>query len=230
MNIDFNSFEVLIFDCYGTIIDWETGILSSLKPILHNHNIQLSDNEILEFYAKTESEIEAGVYQNYNSILKNVLLEFGSKYNFVPSKNELENFSYSIKDWLPFPDSTEALLKLQKKFKLAILSNVDDDLFEYSKEKIGVSFHKVFTAEQIGSYKPALKNFRYAIDNLKYPEEKILHVAQSLYHDILPAKKLGLTTVWVNRRREKDGFGATPPVDAKPDFEVGNLASLALLV
>ncbi len=222
----FENFETLTFDCYGTLIDWEKGILSSLKPVLVNHGIAIDGDEVLEIYAGLEAKAEQGDYQTYKSVLRTVLTGFGKKFAFKPSGEELNAFSTCVKNWPPFDDSTEALKALQTKYKLCILSNIDDDLFTYSAEHLQVNFDTVFTAQQIGSYKPALKNFEFAIKHIGVPKEQILHVAQSLFHDIVPAKKLGLSTAWINRRKGKEGFGATPPAEAKPDFEFPNLKSL----
>ena len=130
-------------------------------------------------------------------------------------------------DWVPFSDTVNALKKLKAKFKLAILSNVDDDLFAISAKHLKVKFDYIITAEQIRSYKPSLNNFKFAIKKIGIPKDKILHIAQSLYHDIAPAKELGLSTIWINRRNGKEGFGATPPASAKPDMEFPDLKSLA---
>ncbi len=226
----FENFDVLTFDCYGTLIDWEKGILSSLKPVLTSHGIEISDNEVLEIYSDLEAKAEVGEYQTYKSVLRSVLNGFGKKFNFKPSEEELAVFATCVKYWPPFEDSTEALNALQTKYKLCILSNIDDDLFAYSAQHLKVNFDTVFTAQQMGSYKPSLQNFEFAIKYLGLPKERILHVAQSLFHDIVPAKKLGLATVWINRRREEEGFGATPPAEAKPDFEVPDLKSLVDLI
>ena len=222
----FENFDVLTFDCYGTLIDWEKGILSSLKPVLTSHGIEISDNEVLEIYSDLEAKAEEGEYQTYKSVLRSVLNGFGKKFNFKPSEEELAVFATCVKYWPPFEDSTEALNALQTKYKLCILSNIDDDLFAYSAQHLKVNFDTVFTAQQIGSYKPSLQNFEFAIKHLGLPKERILHVAQSLFHDIVPAKRLGLATVWINRRKAKEGFGATLPAEAKPDFEVPDLKSL----
>ncbi len=222
----FENFDVLTFDCYGTLIDWEKGILSSLKPVLTSHGIEISDNEVLEIYSDLEAKAEEGEYQTYKSVLRSVLNGFGKKFNFKPSEEELAVFATCVKHWPSFADSTEALNALQTKYELCILSNIDDDLFAYSAQHLKVNFDTVFTAQQIGSYKPSLQNFEFAIKHLGLPKERILHVAQSLFHDIVPAKKLGLATVWINRRKGKEGFGATLPAEAKPDFEVSDLKSL----
>ena len=226
----FENFDVLTFDCYGTLIDWEKGILSSLKPVLTSHGIEISDNEVLEIYSDLEAKAEVGEYQTYKSVLRSVLNGFGKKFSFKPSEEELAVFATCVKYWPPFEDSTEALNALQTKYKLCILSNIDDDLFAYSAQHLKVNFDTVFTAQLIGSYKPSLQNFEFAMQHLGLPKERILHVAQSLFHDIVPAKKLGLATVWINRRREEEGFGATPPAEAKPDFEVPDLKSLVDLI
>lgn len=224
--LDFDAYEALTFDCYGTLIDWETGIWASLQPTLAAHGVALTPEQALELYAELESEAEQGEYRDYKTVLRLVLEGFGRRLGFSPSEDELRRFSWSVKDWSAFPDSAAALQALGRKYKLAILSNVDDDLFAFSAEKLGVRFEWVITAQQLRSYKPALRNFQLATERLGLPKEKILHVAQSLYHDIAPAKALGLATVWVNRRSGKPGFGATPPAQAQPDLEVPDLQTL----
>jgi 2-haloacid dehalogenase len=132
-----------------------------------------------------------------------------------------------VQAWPAFPDSSPALQALQEKYKLAIISNIDDDLFTFSARKLQVQFDWVITAQQARSYKPSLQNFHLAFERIGLPRTKMLHVAQSLFHDIVPAKALGLSTVWVNRRHNKAGFGATPPAQARPDLEVPDLQTLA---
>ncbi|MHC4218778.1 MAG: haloacid dehalogenase type II [Planctomycetota bacterium] len=230
MSIDYGSFEVLTFDCYGTLIDWEQGILSSLQPILAAHGISVTEQDVLEHYAGIEAKVEAGPYVSYAEVLRSVLKGFGAHFDFSPTADELSQFAVCVRDWPPFPDSHAALQSLQTRYGLVILSNVDDDLFEHSREKLGVDFDRVFTAQQIGSYKPSPRNFRYALEHLDQSPERVLHVAQSLFHDIKPAKELGLSTVWVNRRRGLGGSGATPPAEVKADAEVPDLRSLVTLV
>ncbi len=227
--MNFAQFEVMTFDCYGTLIDWETGLLRALRPVLSGHEIELTDEKILEYYAKFETEAESGSYQPYKQVLETVLRAFGRELHFEPTQEQLDEFSTCVRMWPAFPDSARALAELKRKFKLVILSNIDDDLFAFSQEKLGIRFHDVITAEQVGSYKPALRNFKVAIARVGVPKGRILHVAQSLFHDHQPAKELGLKTVWVNRRQGKSGPGATPPAEAKPDFEVPDLQSLVEL-
>jgi 2-haloacid dehalogenase len=224
--VDFKQFEVLSFDCYGTLIDWESGILKTLRAILAKRNINISDQQILELYAQQESLQEAGNYLRYRDILKEVVNYFGEELNFSPTKVEVNSLAESIKDWEPFPDTVSALQTLKKHYKLTIISNIDDDLFAHTAQKLGVEFDWVITAEQVKSYKPSLQNFEVALGRMKIAPETLLHVAQSIYHDIVPAKTLGLSAVWVNRRKNQEGFGATVPASGNPDLEVPDLTTL----
>jgi 2-haloacid dehalogenase len=225
--LNFDSFSALTFDCYGTLIDWETGLWGALGPILDSHHVPLGQEQALERYAALEAALEAGPYQEYRQILRQVLEGLGQQLDFAPTAAELQGFSESVRDWPAFPDSPAALHALQRKYKLAILSNIDDDLFAYSAQRLQTTFDFVITAQQARSYKPSLNNFKLAFQRLGLPPKRILHVAQSLFHDHVPAKSLGMSTVWVNRRHARPGFGATPPADATPDLEVPDLQSLA---
>jgi 2-haloacid dehalogenase len=225
--LNFEQFEVLTFDCYGTLIDWESGLWAALSPIFANHRVTVALDSALELYGELESEAERGPYRDYKAVLRTVLEGLGSRLGFTPTPDELERFAVSVKEWPAFPDSPRALRALKTKYKLAIISNIDDDLFASSAQRLQVPFDWVITAQQVKSYKPSLNNFRVAFERLGLPQSRILHVAQSLFHDIAPAKALGLATVWVNRRHGKAGSGATPPAQAQPDLEVPNLQSLA---
>ena len=227
LQVNFDDFDVLTFDCYGTLIDWETGIWEALQPLFAHHRIDMTIDQALELYGELETEVERGEYYDYKTVLSRVLEEFGARVGFAPTPTELQHFSTSVKDWPAFPDSAPALQALHKKYKLAIVSNIDDDLFALSAPKLQVRFDWVITAQQARSYKPSLQNFHLAFERIGLPRTKMLHVAQSLFHDIVPAKALGLSTVWVNRRHNKAGFGATPPAQARPDLEVSDLQTLA---
>ncbi len=229
--LDFRRFEYLTFDCYGTLIDWETGILNSLKPILAAYGHSVPDAQILENYAELEARAEAGAYKTYREVLQEVVRGLGSTVQprFRPTEREIRSLPESVKDWRPFPDTVAALRELKARYKLAIISNIDDDLFAATARRLEVPFDAVITAQQAGSYKPSLKNFHLAIESLGVSAEKILHIAQSLYHDIAPAKLLGLATVWVNRRAGKAGGGATVASTAAPDVEVPSLKALVEL-
>jgi 2-haloacid dehalogenase len=228
--LNFDNFEVLTFDCYGTLIDWESGIWEALQPTLTNHRIAITKDYALELYGELESEAEGGEYHEYKMVLRLVLEGLGSRLDFTPTPLELRHFSESVKDWPAFPDSARALRALKKTFKLAIISNIDDDLFAFSAERLQVQFDWIITAQQAKSYKPSLNNFHLAFQRIGLPADRILHVAQSLFHDMVPAKALGLSTVWINRRHDQAGFGATPPAQAQPDLEVPDLQSLAATI
>lgn len=227
--IDFSTKELLTFDCYGTLIDWERGILEALRPVLLAHGVNEDGERLLERYARIEAELEAGPYRPYRAVLAAVLERIASDHGFMPSSKELAAFSRSVEAWPAFADSAQALRALKQRYKLAVISNIDDDLFAYSNERLGVEFDWIVTAQQAKSYKPLRNTFRVAFEHIPIPRERWLHVAQSLFHDHVPAKELGLETVWVNRRHDKPGSGATPPASVSPDIEVPDLATLAML-
>jgi 2-haloacid dehalogenase len=224
LNLD--TCEVLTFDCYGTLIDWETGLWETLRPILATHRIDLAPDKALELYGQLETEAESGAYAEYAAVLRRVLEGFGARLGFAPTEAELQRFAASVGDWPAFPDSPGALQALKRRYRLAVISNIDDDLFARSAERLQVAFDWVITAQQARSYKPSLNNFHVALARIGRPASAIVHVAQSLFHDVVPAKRLGLATVWVNRRHGKAGFGATPPAQAEPDLEVPSLDAL----
>lgn len=226
--LDVRKFEFLTFDCYGTLVDWETGILRALRPVLAAHLAEVPpDDNLLDLYGAIEAEIEAGPYRSYREVLQQLVRDFGARLNFVPTTEQTLSLPESLPTWPPFPDTVEALQRLAQRYKLVIISNVDDDLFAGTARQLGVQFADVITAQQAHSYKPSLNNFRLAVDRLGVPADRVLHVAQSLYHDIAPAKQFGLATVWVNRRKGKPGRGATPVGSAVPDLEVPDLKTLA---
>lgn len=225
--LDFKQFEVLTFDCYGTLIDWESGILSAVSKALSAHGISGDNKQILERYAQLEAEVEAGPYVPYREVLAQVMKSLGAHFKAEFTAHEIASLADSIQDWQPFPDTVAALQVLSTRYELAILSNIDNDLFAHSARKLEVEIAHVITAQQVASYKPAAFNFEMALMKIGKPKDKVLHVAESLYHDVAPAKKLGLRTVWLNRRTGKEGFGATKPGDAVPDLELPDLKSLA---
>ena len=225
MNLD--EKRILTFDCYGTLIDWETGLLTALRPVLQGHGVKLEDEAILERFAHHEASVEAGEFRLYQHVLGAVLERLGAELGLAPTPDEVRAFSYSVRDWPAFPDSAAALAALQSRFKLVILSNVSDELFAFSQAKLGVTFDAVITAEAVRGYKPGLGHFHEALRRLEAPASSILHVAQSLFHDHVPAKRMGWDSVWINRRHGKTGAGATPPAEARPDLEFPDMASFA---
>jgi 2-haloacid dehalogenase len=221
--IDFEAFDALTFDVYGTLIDWETGIAEALRRA----GATGSDDELLEAFARHEAELEAGPYLTYREVLAGAVRGVGADLGFEPA--DIEAFSASVGDWPAFPDSAEALATLAKRFRLGVITNCDDDLFALSNRRLGVEFDWVITAQQARGYKPRTENFELAFERIDVPRERILHVAQSLYHDHVPAKALGMTTVWIDRRQGREGFGATPPAEARPDLTVPDMRSFAAL-
>lgn len=227
--LDFGRFTHLSFDCYGTLVNWERGILAALRPILDRHGIELTDAELIDRYAKWESEKEAGSYRTYREILSDVTAAIGGELGLELSPSERDALADSVGTWMPFEDTVAALAKLEARFRLVILSNIDDAMFAETRERLGCDFAEVVTAERVQSYKPASAHFDRALELLSIDRGQMLHVAQSLYHDHAPAKKMGFTTVWVNRASSIPGRGVAPAVEVVPDLEVPDLASLAAL-
>jgi len=222
--------RALSFDCYGTLIDWERGLLAAFDELLAARAMHLDEGLLLETFAELEHEVEAEGFQKYRAVLAEVLERMGDELGFVPSVEECAAFGASVARWPAFGDSPAALERLASRFELIVLSNVDADLFRGSELQLGVTFTQAFVAEHIGSYKPDARNFEYLKAHAGVLPGELLHVAQSRYHDIGPAQAAGLATVWVNRRAGQAGGGATPASDAKPDVEVPNLAALAELL
>ena len=227
--MDFSRFSAISFDCYGTLIEWEAGILPVLRTLLERHNYPQPGTTILELYGEFEAEAESGPYQSYQKVLESVVERFGKHLGFQPTAGDLRVLHESVPSWPPFPDTTPALQLLEKRYKLAIISNIDDELFASTRRHLGVDFDAVITAQQAQSYKPSLNNFRLALDRLAVEPDRLLHVGQSIYHDVLPAQSLGIATVWVNRRSARPGVGAVRPALGKPDLEVPDLQTLAAL-
>ncbi len=227
--MDFSRFTTISFDCYGTLIDWEAGLLPALRGVLAAHGQSLPDAAILELYGEFEAEAESGPYQSYRNVLESVVRQFGERCGFRPSPAELRSLHESIPAWPPFPDTVAALQKLQQRYQLAVISNIDDDLFAETRKHLGVEFAGVITAQQARSYKPSVNNFRLALQKLGIEPSHLLHAGQSVYHDVIPAQSLGISTVWVNRCSARPGVGAVRAVSGQPDLEVPDVATLAAL-
>jgi 2-haloacid dehalogenase len=221
-SLDFDRFKVITFDCYGTLIDWESGLLAAIRPILRSHGMNLTDSQILDIYGELEPKAQ-NPYRRYHEVLANVVRGFGDRMGFSVSDADAELLPESLKNWLPFPDTNAALEKLKTKYKLAIISNTDDDFFAATSRHFKIEFDEVVTAEQAKAYKPSLVPFELGLRRLGLPREQVLHAGQSVHHDVLPAKSLGLATVLVERR----GFGATKPAEGVPDLRVPDLQTLA---
>ncbi|HET9755229.1 MAG TPA: haloacid dehalogenase type II [Candidatus Limnocylindrales bacterium] len=227
MPIDYGTVEALTFDCYGTLIDWEAGLTAAFRPILEAHQANADDEDVLVRFARHEATAEAGPYRTYREVLADGLRGVANELAFTPTAEEVAGFSVSVREWPAFADSKAALARLKRRFRLGVITNCDDDLFAASNRRLGVEFDWIVTAQQVGSYKPDESNFLAAFERLDLPRERIVHVAQSLFHDHVPAKRLGLTTVWIDRRSDRPGSGATPPADAAPDARYPDMASFA---
>ena len=237
MTNNLDNYKVLTFDCYGTLIDWETGIWDALQPLLMaNRRSDITRDNALETHAVFESQLETeSPGMLYSDVLLRVHTMFAEKYDLRTTKQLDTDFGGSIPHWPAFPDTADALRYLQTRFKLVILSNVSREGFAASNRKLGVEFDAIYTAEDIGSYKPASANFEYMLERLKQDlglsKPDILHTAQSLFHDHVPAKNFGLANAWIDRQRlsESGSWGATAKVSEDPDvdflfFSMGEMA------
>lgn len=225
--LDYAQFEALTFDCYGTLIDWEAGILAGLRPSLASLPVAPPDDELLEVYAGAEARLEAGPYRPYREILARAFGEVCAHYGLAPDERAAASFGVSVGAWPAFPDSAAALARLKARFRLGVITNCDTDLFAASNRRLGIDFDWVVTAQSVGSYKPDPRNFEAAFAAMGLPRERILHVAQSLYHDHVPARTLGLATVWIDRHHGRPGTGATPPASVTPDATFPDMAAFA---
>jgi 2-haloacid dehalogenase len=227
------EFEALSFDCYGTLIDWETGISTFLTSWAAKQGRHVDNEKLLVGYAKYESQAEAQHPTDlYPKILAAALQGLAEQLGLEASPDDLAQFGASIPAWPEFPDSSAALSMLQKSHKLIVLSNVDTQSFAASSAKLEIQFDAVITAQDVGSYKPSMNNFealRSKALELEVAPGKLLHVAQSLFHDHVPAKAAGLSTVWINRRHNRPGWGATPAPQepVRPDFMFTSMKEFA---
>jgi 2-haloacid dehalogenase len=220
------SIRLITFDCYGTLIDWESGMLAALRPRFAG----VSDLQLLEAFGEAEAEIESGAYLRYRTVLSETLQAMGSRFAVNVTATDGSRFAESLTQWEPFPDTVASLQALARRFRLGIISNVDDDLFAHTRRKLSVEFSVIVTAEQVQSYKPSHRNFQEALRRSGLKKDAVLHAGQSIYHDIVPASFLGITSVWVNRPSRRPGAGAVKPASAQPAYEVDSLKQLAALL
>ncbi len=228
--LDGRAFDLLTFDCYGTLIDWEAGILRAARSACANHGVVASDAALLGGFAEAEHRLQSREFRSYRSVLALTLGRMAASLGFVPTAAECEAFAASVGDWPPFADTSGALARLGRRYRLGIVSNVDDDLFGETAMHLGTDFDWVVTAEQVGSYKPDPAHFTEMERRSGVPRKRTLHIAQSLFHDIAPARALGYRTVHVERPTLGSGHGATPPSAARPDWRVVSLEEAAQLL
>ena len=218
-----SQLKVLTFDCYGTLIDWESGMVEALEPLTGRVKPSLTRNQILEAHARHEAAQERYTpARRYRELLAVVYKRLAEEWGVAAPWEECQAHGRSVGNWPAFPDSAEALQYLKKHYKLVILSNVDNESFAASNRKLQVAFDAILTAEDIGSYKPDDRNFRYMLETLRgmgHSKEQILHTAESLFHDHVPANRAGLTSCWIYRRHADTGFGATMKPSEMPKYQ-----------
>ena len=226
------DFKALTFDCYGTLIDWETGMVEGLKPLTSRVDGTLSRDDILEAHARHESSQQSWTPgKRYFDLLPIVYRRLAEEWGVSATWQECVEYGQSVRNWPAFPDSVAALHYLKKHYKLVILSNVDNTSFSGSNDRLQVAFDAIYTAEDVGSYKPSDRNFEYMLDKLKtmgIEKSDILHTAESMFHDHGPANRHGLTSCWIYRRHDQEGFGATMDPGDMPsyDFRYNSMADL----
>ena len=227
------DFDVLTFDCYGTLIDWEGGLYAALGPLLARAGVTAARDAVLATFAERESSQQAATPDMpYAALLAEVHGQLARLWGVAVSDEENRRFGASVGDWPAFPDSVAALQALKQHFRLVILSNVDRESFRGSNQRLGVTFDAIHTAQDVGSYKPDPRNFRYLLDRLAedgVAPGRVLHVAQSLFHDHAPANAVGLASAWIDRRAGATGWGATsaPPAGVRYDMRFESLGALA---
>ena len=212
--MELTDFEALSFDCYGTLIDWETGLTAVLVPWARRCGLSLGGEELLTGYAAAEAAVEADhPASRYPDILARSMRLLGDTLGAEVTADDAARLAGSVPDWPAFPDSAAALATLGRRFKLIILSNVDRASFAGSAARLGASFTSVITAEDVGSYKPDPRNFAALTGEaarLGIPPGGLLHVAQSLFHDHVPAQRAGLPTVWIQPAARPGRLGRHP--------------------
>jgi 2-haloacid dehalogenase len=233
LTVRLTEFQAMSFDCYGTLIDWEAGLAGVLTPWARSAGLDLDDEALLAAYSRHEAEAEAAYpHEEYPQILARSMRALGRELGLPVSPDDAQRLARSVPDWPVFADSADALAALSRRFRLIILSNVDRASFAASNQRLGVQFSAVVTAQDVGSYKPSTRNFESLLGEatrLGIDAGKLLHVAQSLFHDHVPAQQAGLRTAWINRRAGRPGWGATPapPAPVVPDWEFPSMAALA---
>ncbi|MGF6552957.1 2-haloacid dehalogenase [Paraburkholderia youngii] len=224
------DFEALTFDCYGTLIDWESGIFEALQPLLERARTPLTRDQVLEAHARHESSQQIFTpAKRYQELLSIVYKRMAEEWGLPYTHEECVAYGRSIRNWPAFPDSAAALQYLKQHYKLVILSNIDNESFTYSNARLQVEFDAIITAEDVGSYKPSPRNFEYMLQKLDQRgirKGKILHTAESLFHDHKPANEFGLASCWIYRRHSQPGFGATMDPGSQPniDFRFNSMA------
>ena len=204
------TWDTITFDCYGTLVDWEAGISGAFIDAAGEDGVELTAEGVIAAYHETEPQVQTGVYRPYRDVLQETAMRVADIFGWALAPERAGFLSDTLPDWPVFEDTRSALGRLKHRFRLAILSNIEDDLLAATIERIGVDFDWTVTAEQVRSYKPSPGHFRKALERLQGRREPWLHVARSYFHDIRPASELGVSTVWVNRKQEAQPNGPAP--------------------
>jgi len=230
---DFDRYTTLSFDCYGTLIDWENGIATALRPWAVDAGLAIDDQDLVAAHARHETHVQqANPVAEYPEVLADTLRRIGSELGVQVSEEDATAYGQSVGEWPAFPDSADALGRLAERFKLVILSNIDRTSFAESNKQLGVEFDLIVTAQDVGSYKPDPANFEFMFDRLSdigSDRTDLVHVAESLYHDHEPAQRFGLPSVWIDRRHDREGSGAAaqPRTKVEPLWRFTSLGAFA---
>ena len=217
-----DNIKLISFDCYGTLVDWKSGVLNTLVPLFNDYLLDISEEEIFELFTKFDAEVIHSDFIYYRNVLIEIMKRFSNALNINLMKSDLDCLVNSLPNWPPFGDTSSSLKKLKNKYKLALITNSDNDLIDKTLSFLGVKFDYIITSAKVKSYKPSLNNFITSMEEFNLPPNQILHVAQSIYHDITPCNKLGIRNIWLNR------YVDPSPVDTieKPGFEIRSLTEL----
>lgn len=211
-----SEFDLITFDCYGTLIDWESGITGAIQAEAARAGVDLDRDEIIEAYMVDEHVVEASGYRPYRDVLAETARRVAARLGWKIAPDRAGFLAASLPDWQPFPDTNPALERLAGKFDLGILSNTDDNLLRATRRHFTVDFALIVTAEQVKSYKPAHAHFVEGIR--RAGGKRLLHAAQSYFHDVIPASEMGIPVVWVNRKNERVKEGGPQPLHETPDL------------
>ena len=209
--MEFKSFEIISFDCYGTLIDWKKAVLDILGSVISRYHIEVEREELFMMFLEVDREVINDEYRPYREILTEITDRIAAKLSINLINKDRTCLSDRFDEWIPFYDTVRALKKLASQYKLCVISNIDNDLFGITASKLGVKFDFLITAQNLRTYKPNHNNFKQALSSFGIDRDRQLHVAQSIHHDIIPANQLGINNVWINRYAEE-----------VPESEVGN--------
>ncbi len=221
---DMNQLRLISFDCYGTLVDRKEGVLNAIQPLLEDYLIEMEGDQIFGLFREFEENLVTGEFHSYHDILVAVMKQFGKHLNINLQKDDLNILANTFPRWPFFPDTLPVLQELSQNYRLAIISNADRPALEETVSRTGIEFDFLITSGELESYKPSPENFIEAMNHFRLSSGHILHVAQSRFHDILPARDLGIPAVWINRYNDP-----VPPLEDTeyPGMHFPDLSSFA---